>query len=76
MFWNGGRSVSNLKAVLAPGGLLIITTRSLGYPYHAAPSDWWRFELDDMRAVFADMRIELLKSDPLMPGVFLAAGAR
>ncbi len=65
--------MSNLKGVLAPGGVLVITTRSLGYPYHAAPSDWWRYELADMERVFADMEVTKLEADPLMPGVFVSA---
>lgn len=63
-------AISNLKRVVAAGGFLIVTTRSRGYPFHAAPFDYWRYELDDMRAIFADMEIEALSSDPLYPGVF------
>jgi SAM-dependent methyltransferase len=64
---------SNLKRVLAPGGILLLTTRSFGYPYHGAPDDHWRYEVSDMRTVLADMSIESLESDPLMAGVFVTA---
>ena len=63
--------VANLKGVLKPGGLLLVTTRSKGYPFHAYPHDYWRYELDDMRHIFSDFEIELLQADPVAPGVFL-----
>jgi SAM-dependent methyltransferase len=65
--------IANLKAVLRPSGSLLITTRSHGYPYHGAPFDCWRFEVDDMHAIFADFEIEAVESDALMPGVFIKA---
>jgi len=67
------RAFINMKSVLAPGGILVVTTRSLGFPYHFGPLDWWRYEAEDMRAIAADMEILALESDPLSPGVFLAA---
>lgn len=68
-------AVSQMAAVLDLGGLLIITTRSEGFPYHPFPGDWWRFSVDAMieivcRLGFCPVEVE---SDPQFPGVFAAA---
>src|SRR5262249_50790637 len=60
---------SNLKRVVAPSGLLIVTTRSRGYPFHAAPFDYWRYEVDDIKVILADMELVEVVSDTLYPGV-------
>lgn len=65
-------AVNNLKAVLAPGGTLVLTTRSPGFMYHGHPWDFWRFSVDDMRGIFDDMAVTV-EDDPLEPGVFVAA---
>jgi SAM-dependent methyltransferase len=67
------RVFSNLKRICRPDGLVVITTRSPGYPYHAYPHDFWRYSLDDMKAIFADFDLLALESDPTYPGVFLMA---
>jgi SAM-dependent methyltransferase len=65
--------VHNLKGVLRPGGHLLVTTRSPGFPFHAWPYDFWRYEPDDMRAIFGDMDIITIESDSASPGVFVLA---
>lgn len=65
--------VSVLKQLVRRGGVLLVTTRSEGFPYHAWPHDYWRYSLDDFKRIFADMRIERLKPDPKEPGVFMLA---
>ncbi len=66
-------AIANLKQVVAPSGLLLLTTRSYGFPYHEFPGDYWRYELDDMRWAFRDFAVLSLVSDPQLPGVFLKA---
>jgi SAM-dependent methyltransferase len=63
--------ISNLKRVVRPGGHLLVTTRSAGFPRHDYPGDFWRYEVDDMRRIFGDMSVLSLESDPEAPGVFL-----
>jgi SAM-dependent methyltransferase len=68
------RAVDNLKRVLAPEGVLILTTRSKGFGFHGYPYDFWRFGLDDMRVILMDLDIEVLETDaPDQPGVFVRA---
>jgi SAM-dependent methyltransferase len=67
------RAFSQIKSILAPGGVVLITTRSIGFPYHDYPFDYWRYELKDMRAIFSDMKIEALEPDEISPGVLVTA---
>jgi len=70
---NWRRVLSNMKNLCAPGGTILITTRSRGFHYHAYPHDYWRYELEDMREIFSDCEIVSLAKDPGDPGVFLKA---
>lgn len=66
-------AISELKRALKPAGLLLITTRSPGYPFHVSPFDYWRYTTDDARAMMADMEDVVVESDPSAPGVFISA---
>ena len=65
--------VNNMKTVLKRGGYIYITTRSRGFPYHAYPYDFWRYEPSDIIKIFRDFEIIKLEPDWEAPGVFLKA---
>ncbi len=67
------RVIANIKGVCKPGGIILVTTPSKGFPYHAYPHDFWRYGTEDMRQIFADCTIEQLETSPRATGVFLKA---
>jgi SAM-dependent methyltransferase len=67
-------AVRNLNRLVdTPGGILLVTTRSKGFPYHPFPIDTWRYEMADMESIFVDFKIEMLESDDEAAGVFMKA---
>lgn len=72
---NWQKVIQQMVAALHPGGVLIITTRSIGFPYHHPP-DRWRYDWQSMLDIFelhAGLTVEALSRDPEQPGVFLRA---
>lgn len=61
--------------VVKPGGTMIVSTRSKGFPLHSFPHDCWRYEVEDMRRIFEGWhsRIEVDDTDVGGPGVFVMA---
>lgn len=66
-------ATSQLKRILRPGGVILMSTRSHGFPYHGYPYDFWRFEPEDMHQIFSDMEGVRVDRDSWKPGVFMAA---
>lgn len=64
-------AVLSMKKALRPGGRLILTTRSVGYPCHHFPHDYWRFSVDDLEAIFSEFNELLTQRDPHLPGAFV-----
>jgi SAM-dependent methyltransferase len=67
--------VRNLVQVLAPGGLLLVTTRSPGFPYHPFPGDYWRYTRVAVGRIVSNARLDAVEicDDPEAPGVFVKA---
>ena len=65
--------IDNLKRILKHGGTMIITTRSYGCIHHGYPFDFWRYEPEDMKHIFADFVIQYLHYDNENIGVWLKA---
>lgn len=66
-------TIREMKAVLQPEGLLVVTTRGPGFPYHGFPHDHWRFTPALFKEIFSDMAQEILIPDPEFPGILLKA---
>jgi SAM-dependent methyltransferase len=66
-------AISNMKAILKPNGIMLFTTRSIGFGYHGFPFDFWRYEVEDIKQVFSDFKIVALEKDTDSPGLFLKA---
>lgn len=69
--------MTEMTRAVTPGGLLLVTTRSPGYPYHPFPVDNWRFSLDDMKRIVEALGLDLVlleDDEPSQgPGVFVLA---
>lgn len=70
-------AVRGLVDATAEGGVLVLTTRSAGFPVHGYPDDYWRFSVEAMGEILraAGLEVERLEADPLPghPGVFAKA---
>jgi SAM-dependent methyltransferase len=70
-------AVRGMIGVLAEGGVLVLTTRSEGFPLHGYPEDHWRYSVDAMGTILlaAGLTVERLMPDPdpASPGVFARA---
>ncbi|MGE9296157.1 MAG: class I SAM-dependent methyltransferase [Puniceicoccales bacterium] len=62
------KSLSAIKGVCKPGGVIVMTTPALGHPYHGYPDDYWRYSEDDWRTLFQDCEVLAVETDPTGPG--------
>ena len=70
-------AVTGIVQVLAPGGVLLLTTRGPGFPYHPHPQDHYRFTVEQMGAIAKACGLDIIRCepdpDPNSPAVFLLA---
>ena len=70
-------AMAGLVDAVATGGILVLTTRSAGFPYHGYPDDYHRFPVEAMGEILAaaGLEVERLEPDPAPghPGVFARA---
>jgi len=73
--WQG--AMRGLIAAMAPGAVLVLTTRSEGFPLHGYPEDHWRFSVGAMQRILAAAGLDVERCepdpDPASPGVFAKA---
>ncbi|MFH1508476.1 MAG: class I SAM-dependent methyltransferase [Candidatus Omnitrophota bacterium] len=65
------QAIHIIKSLCRPGGVILITTRSIGFPYHGYPHDYWRFEYDDLKVIFKDLKIASIEKDSPEAGIFI-----
>lgn len=66
------KAISNIKNLCKQAGVILITTRSIGFIYHPYPYDFWRFQPHDIVSIFDDCIIKEIRideSDSNGPGV-------
>jgi SAM-dependent methyltransferase len=66
-------AIKNIKKICSVGGNILLTTKSIGFARHDYPSDYWRFEIEDMKHIFSDCRDVVIEPDPIAYGVFVKA---
>lgn len=64
---------ANLKRVLKPTGLMLLTTVMPGFPFHEFPSDYWRYERSDMNKIFSDFQVLTIETDSDIHGIYVKA---
>lgn len=64
-------AIHNMKQVTKPGGIILLTTRSKRFHVHDYPSDYWRYEEQDILKIFSDCKILVLEKDAPNDGVLV-----
>jgi SAM-dependent methyltransferase len=74
------KSIPEMARVLAPGGILLLTCRGVGFHDDPNPLDLWRFTCDSIEHLFTLAKLEPLEvipdTDPSHEGVFGIARKR
>jgi hypothetical protein len=66
--------VREMVAALRPGGVLLLTTRSVGFAYHEPPDNWRYTQAAFLEILTrANLEPQVVCADPEMPGVFVRA---
>jgi len=69
-------AITNMMEVLKIGGIIYLTSRSRGFGIHGYPSDYWRYEIEDIKTIFRKYDILVLHKDQFQDdhfGFFLKA---
>lgn len=62
-------AIYGMLVALKPGGHLVITTRSPGFPLHDYPGDHWRYPNEDMKAILVGAGlVDITVEDDPLPG--------
>lgn len=62
--------LESIWITIRTGGILLLTTRSPGFPIHNYPSDYWRFTVRNMMEIFGEQELLTVTADPTSdPGV-------
>lgn len=71
--WQG--ALRGLISAVRPGGILVLTCPSAGFPYHGYPGDYWRFSVESMRGIVTAAGLDVLDliPDSQAPGICLKA---
>ena len=72
-------AILNMMQVLKLNGIIYLTSRSKGFGIHSYPSDYWRYEIEDIREIFKEFEIQVLHKDKFQNdhfGFFLKAVKR
>lgn len=56
-------AINEMKKVCKVGGMIILTSRSRGFGFHAYPHDHWRYEYEDVVKIFDGWLIQVLEED-------------
>jgi len=56
------KAIAEMKRVMKPGGLLLLSTRFI-FPLHDAPGDYYRYTKYGLQHLFRDFQIEALEAE-------------